>query len=550
MNLILLMMNLDSIKVYEHLPEVITTAKEYDFRNQLDMNTFIRIRRFRNIPALFDDTKYAIMSIGGVAPVFDALSVRGGGIADNLIMINGIPLHSPGYRVMHFLPIDMDNVEYIEFYRGNMPPSYEGFTSSVMKLKLTSREYTKVGLVNFSGNIRGFHWDLFYPSLFFSPNFKMNNFFTSYTTGIASALYIRDFLRVNRATFYGENDTLKLFLRDNQTWGASLEMGMLSLGLSHEKRYTKTITFLQGESEYSSDKTMVQLIVDADRWGTNIQFHRYVFHPDENWIYDSLNLGRTFTSISLYYRTGTFTSIGLSYFSQGKVLPLIRAGYKHFVDSTTAIRIFFGTSNQGFISMGYPLFEKYISKNRVSTGYALIIGLEKLTHNKALQIEGFLRYFRPYYSILALLFPVNPEVPTNKMFTSIPIVTIGMDLNMQDFRNSNMNVSLTLQRSLFTRNWKPTPFDIRYVFNFHYKYFSAMFVDGIMRWDVLLSSDSMSNSREHPMYIYSFMFPFRCKGFQFRVGIYNFIPQPRPDDELSAIYRAFPIPILSVKREF
>ena len=52
------------------------------------------------------------------------------------------------------------------------------------------------------------------------------------------------------------------------------------------------------------------------------------------------------------------------------------------------------------------------------------------------------------------------------------------------------------------------------------------------------------------MYIYSFMFPFQWKGFHFRIGVYNFIPQIKPENELSAIYRAFPIPILNVRKYF
>ena len=179
--------------------------------------------------------------------------------------------------------------------------------------------------------------------------------------------------------------------------------------------------------------------------------------------------------------------------------------------------------------------------------------MERLLPGKSFQINAFARYFRPYYSFLFFLFP--PEMgfrDSTVVFSSTPILSFGMDMNYQDYEKGNLNVSLTLQRSLFTENWKPTPYDIRFVLYFQYRYLSAMFIDGIVRWDILLQSENPyeSDYRESPMYIYSIMFPFRWKGFHFRIGVYNFIPQIKPENELSAIYRAFPIPILSVRMEF
>ena len=543
----------DTAGISEYLPEAVITARSYDFRNYLDMNTPIRMRQFRNLPAPFDDTRFIVMLSGGVAPLFDALSVRGGGIADNMITINGIPIITPHYRLLHFLPLDRDAIDYMEFYRGDMPPEYDGFLSALLKVHLTERVYAKVGLTSISGNLRGFHWDFFYTPIFFPKDIGMENLFAAYVRGHFSTIYMRDFLRIARDIRISEGDTLKYLLKDNQTWGASIEWKFLHIYISHESRFLKVRTLSQGESISASDRTIAGIRAKYREWGAGLQFHRYIFHPDDEEYYNLLNLSKTCFSISMYRRWGKFFSAGLTYFSQGKILPLVRAGYKHFADSTTAFRIFFGTSGQGFIPAGYPIFEKYISRDKVSMGYTLIGGMERLLPGKSFQINAFARYFRPYYSLLFFLFP--PEMGFRDsivVFSSTPILSFGMDMNYQDYEKGNLNVSLTLQRSLFTENWKPTPYDIRFVLYFQYRYLSAMFIDGIVRWDILLQSENPyeSDYRESPMYIYSFMFPFRWKGFHFRIGVYNFIPQIKPENELSAIYRAFPIPILSVRREF
>ncbi len=81
----------DSIPTYK-LEESRISAQVYNFRNEFDMNSIVFVRQMDRFPILFDDTKGVLLSVGGVAPAFDAISIRGGGEMENGIFVNGIPL--------------------------------------------------------------------------------------------------------------------------------------------------------------------------------------------------------------------------------------------------------------------------------------------------------------------------------------------------------------------------------------------------------------------------------------------------------------------------
>ncbi len=545
----------DSIKTYV-IGEERISARYHEFRNSPDMYSTIYVRQMDRFPALFDDTKYVIMSLGGVAPLFDALSIRGGGTMENGIFINGIPLMGSPHRFMTFLPIDRDAVATITLHRGNMPADYEGFLSAVMELETDSRtRYVKGGIPSVNFSIRGLYGDYFWPGPLMGDNFRWTSLFSTWKGGPASTLLAHSCQTYrNIMDFYdfAEGDTLFEWRECITTAGISYRKSGLKIHYTFEsKEHYDTSNVFQYATRGTSNKHLLGMTFRTEKWGSGFQYHRYDFGGAES---HSAGILMNQFAMGWIYRRFRWGEAGVEFYSQGKVLPLIRWRHKHFLDSTRAITLFFGTTSQGYVSFGFPIFERVIVRGKVNYGYTLIAGYERILPGFSLQVNGFVRYFHPYYVLNPLLFPTYipdtaVQISPDEYFTDRSTFSAGMDLTLHEHRKGDLTVSLTILRSFFTDTWTPSPEDIFYVFNFNYRYLNVLWMHGPIRYEQVLNPQNRTY-RESSLYIYSIAVPFRWKGLDFRIGIYNIFPRSQPADEFSAIYRAFPIPILSVKKGF
>ncbi len=540
----------DSGGIYR-LDSMEVTAEYYNFLHEFDMNWTIYVRKFDRFPMLFDDVKYVLLGFGGVIPVLEAITIRGGGLGENMIKVNGITLLTSTYRFMSFLPIDRDAVEVIRLYRGDMPARYDGFLSSAMEIEMGDRRYIKLGVPSANGRAAGLYVDYFWPEMLFNENFKWRTWFSVYSRGGFSALAGYNIISI-RENLLGNIDSIKYFISRVFTVGASYRRGGFAATITREWRRIYEGFSHSEDMVYNSEKSFSELSYERDGWGAVLQYHRYTFLNDDDSLYRELGARRDYAMVKAYRRIG-WLSIGAVYFTQGRILPDIRVHYKRFIDSSRAVKVYFGTTHQGFMDYGFPFFEKVAMRSEVNTAYTFIAGYEEVRRGVSLQGNVFIRYFNPYRMVYALSYYDNPgyvNAGDTSAFPNTPSIAAGVDFTMGDFPVRDFRLSLTIQRAVMLRSGLPIPQDVRYILNINYRFFNAMFMDGPVRSDMDLYNGKIQAVRETPLYIITIAFPFTWKGFHFRVGVYNLDPIYRPINEFSSIYRAFPIPILSVRRDF
>ncbi len=551
--MIFVILSLDTLRLEEER----VVAQYYNFLHELDMNSVIYTRIHDPIAPLENAGAYLI-SVGGVGPSVDGLSVRGGGYMENAIYINGIPLTGMPYRFLTFLPVDRDAIRVIRFYRGDMPARYDGVLSSVVEVETDEDyDYAKAGIPMVSLQWSGLYGDYFFPGLFFPDARGWRSATALLKRGgfsvLATGMERRTTSILNY--FYDESGTDTIYFWEDRaiTTGFSFRKGNLWIYSSLEVRNHRDSTTLEGLSQGRAYNWISGVWFSKGNFGMHFQNHVYNTGP-----LDSLNalvFRNSIQLLSVYYDFGNL-SLGLNIPSTFRPYPLVRFAKKVFLDSTQAVRIFAGTTLQPFFTWGFPLYVRVIPAHKVNYGYSLIAGYERIERNYTLELNGFVRYFHPYFVPNPLLFasnlPNTITIPLGMVFLDRSTITFGFDLYVSGFKDRNLSFSLTVLRSLFTDTWSPAPEDIVFVFNMDYRFLNVRWIYGMVRSELVFNSDRVERYvyRESSMYIYSIMFPFKWKDLHFRIGVYNVIPRPDPPDEFSAIYRAYPIPILSVKKEF
>jgi hypothetical protein len=70
--------------------------------------------------------------------------VRGGGIDQNLFLVEGVPVYNPSHLLGFFSVLNQDAVNEIEVYKGGFPAKYGGRLSSVLDVKMNSGRNDKI----------------------------------------------------------------------------------------------------------------------------------------------------------------------------------------------------------------------------------------------------------------------------------------------------------------------------------------------------------------------------------------------------------------------
>jgi CarboxypepD_reg-like domain/TonB-dependent Receptor Plug Domain len=137
----------------KQLQEVIITADKYQPLKRVTTPQMsverITMKEAQLLPALFGEVdiikvlqlKPGIKSAGeGTAGLY----VRGGGIDQNLFLVEGVPVYNPSHLLGFFSVLNQDAVSEVELYKGGFPAKYGGKLSSVLDVKTNNGRKDKI----------------------------------------------------------------------------------------------------------------------------------------------------------------------------------------------------------------------------------------------------------------------------------------------------------------------------------------------------------------------------------------------------------------------
>jgi len=116
---------------------------------QSELISKINVREIQNIPVILGekDILKTIQLLPGVTPAGEGNAgfyVRGGGVDQNLILLDEAPVYNPSHLLGFFSTFNSDAIKDITLYKGGFPAEYGGRLSSVVDIKMNegnNKEY-------------------------------------------------------------------------------------------------------------------------------------------------------------------------------------------------------------------------------------------------------------------------------------------------------------------------------------------------------------------------------------------------------------------------
>jgi hypothetical protein len=120
----------------------ITGEKNNNNVVQSELISKINVREIQNIPVILGekDIMKTIQLLPGVTPAGEGNAgfyVRGGGVDQNLILLDEAPVYNPSHLLGFFSTFNSDAIKDITLYKGGFPAEYGGRLSSVVDIKMT-----------------------------------------------------------------------------------------------------------------------------------------------------------------------------------------------------------------------------------------------------------------------------------------------------------------------------------------------------------------------------------------------------------------------------
>jgi len=127
----------------------ITGEKNNNNVVQSELISKIDVKEIQNIPVILGekDILKTIQLLPGVAPAGEGNAgfyVRGGGVDQNLILLDEAPVYNPSHLLGFFSTFNSDAIKDITLYKGGFPAEYGGRLSSVVDIKMNdgnNKEY-------------------------------------------------------------------------------------------------------------------------------------------------------------------------------------------------------------------------------------------------------------------------------------------------------------------------------------------------------------------------------------------------------------------------
>ncbi|MEM8526400.1 MAG: TonB-dependent receptor [Bacteroidota bacterium] len=139
----------------QELEEVVVTAERED-QNITDNQgsvTRLDVKEIENVPVLFGerDVLKVVQLNPGIKSAGEGNSgfyVRGGGLDQNLILLDEAPVYNPSHLLGFFSVFNSDALKNVTVFKGGMAAEYGGRTSSVMDIRMkdgNSKEFSAEG---------------------------------------------------------------------------------------------------------------------------------------------------------------------------------------------------------------------------------------------------------------------------------------------------------------------------------------------------------------------------------------------------------------------
>jgi hypothetical protein len=119
----------------------ITGEKNNNNVVQSELISKINVKEIQNIPVILGekDILKTIQLLPGVTPAGEGNAgfyVRGGGVDQNLILLDEAPVYNPSHLLGFFSTFNSDAIKDITLYKGGFPAEYGGRLSSVVDIKM------------------------------------------------------------------------------------------------------------------------------------------------------------------------------------------------------------------------------------------------------------------------------------------------------------------------------------------------------------------------------------------------------------------------------
>jgi hypothetical protein len=129
----------------------ITGEKNNNNVVQSELISKINVREIQNIPVILGekDIMKTIQLLPGVTPAGEGNAgfyVRGGGVDQNLILLDEAPVYNPSHLLGFFSTFNSDAIKDITLYKGGFPAEYGGRLSSVVDIKMNEGNNKKFHL--------------------------------------------------------------------------------------------------------------------------------------------------------------------------------------------------------------------------------------------------------------------------------------------------------------------------------------------------------------------------------------------------------------------
>ncbi len=139
----------DNIKINVDMEEESIALKEITITGEKNNNNVIsgeliskiNVREIQNIPVILGekDILKTIQLLPGVSPAGEGNAgfyVRGGGVDQNLILLDEAPVYNPSHLLGFFSTFNSDAIKDVTLYKGGFPAEYGGRLSSVVDIKM------------------------------------------------------------------------------------------------------------------------------------------------------------------------------------------------------------------------------------------------------------------------------------------------------------------------------------------------------------------------------------------------------------------------------
>ncbi len=283
--------------------------------------TQISIREIKRAPALLGEVDLIkqIQNLPGVTTTGEASSgfnVRGGGVDQNLILYDGLPIFNSSHAFGFFSAFNSEAIRDVTFYRGGIPAEYGGGVSSALVIRSKEGDYNKwggaggIGLLSsnlqFNGpivkdktsviaSLRSTYSDWLINSIrtnyvdlrnstvrFYDGAFKVAHRFSDNTKLTFSGYASRDQFRLQGDTTYSWQNQLAALRLDhafNAKVSSSIMVGYGSYGYDVEDKDPATGFSLSYKITYPTVKADFNIQMNPHKFTFGVQSHYYGFDP-------------------------------------------------------------------------------------------------------------------------------------------------------------------------------------------------------------------------------------------------------------------------------